>query len=172
MTETEPILDSPETRQSRPFITAVLATVVVFAICASAWFLFHAPSPNDSNKSEATIKIKMNSAETDYLPHIQVKDISMSRAENFLHQEVTILSGTVVNAGPQTVVALDLTIQFADQMDQVALRETRAVLGSPALPLGPGQECRFDISFDGVPASWNMQQPILHVTHLLLSPRK
>ena len=172
MPETDPILDSPDIQQKRPFITVVLGAIVVIAICASAWFLFHTPSPNDSTANEATIKIKMTSAETEYLANIHVKDVALSRAENFLHQEVTILSGTIVNNGPQTVIALDLTIQFADQMDQIALRETRGILGSPALPLGPGQERKFDVSFDRVPPSWNLQQPVLRVTHLLLSPRK
>lgn len=172
MQDSDPILDSPGSPQNRPFITAIFAAIVVIAICASAWFLFHAPSPGGSTADKTTINIKMNSAETEYLGYIHVKDIAMSRAENFLHQEVTILSGTVVNAGPGTVVALDLTIQFSDQMDQIALRETRGVLGSPATPLGPGQERRFDVSFDGVPGSWNMQQPALRVAHLLLSPRK
>ena len=172
MPETDPILDSPETPQNRPFITVVFGAIVVLAICASAWFLFHAPASNDSSSSAVTIKIKMSPAETEYLNKITVKDIALSRAENFLHQEVTILSGTIVNGGSETVVALDLTIQFSDQMDQVALRETRGVLGSPAVPLGPGQERKFDISFDGVPSSWNMQQPSLRVAHLLLSPRK
>ena len=171
MADNDPILDAPESQQNRPFITIVLGAIVVLAICASAWFLFHSPSSNPST-NEATIKIKMNSAELEYLGNIHVKDIALSRAENFLHQEVTILSGTIVNAGPETVVAMDLTIQFSDQMDQVALRETRGILGSPSVPLGPGQERRFDISFDRVPPSWNMQQPVLRVAHLLLSPRK
>lgn len=171
MPDTNPILESPDGQQNRPLITLVLGAIVVIAICASAWFLFHTPTPNGS-ASEATIKIKMNSAEMEYLANIQVKDIALSRAENFLHQEVTILSGTIVNTGSQTVVALDLTIQFVDQMDQVALRETRGILGSPAVPLAPGQERKFDLSFDGVPPSWNMQQPVLRVAHLLLSPRK
>ena len=107
MPETDPILDSPDIQQKRPFITVVLGAIVVIAICASAWFLFHTPSPNDSTANEATIKIKMNSTETEYLANIHVKDVALSRAENFLHQEVTILSGTIVNNGPQTVIALD-----------------------------------------------------------------
>jgi|SRR3974390_3166455 len=172
MPETDPILDSPETPQNRPFFTIIFGAIVVLAICASAWFLFHSPSSSDSSSSAVTIKIKMNPVETEYLTKISVKDIALSRAENFLHQEVTILSGTILNGGTETVVALDLTIQFSDQMDQVALRETRGVLGSPATPLGPGQERKFDISFDAVPSSWNMQQPSLRVVHLLLSPKK
>jgi hypothetical protein len=172
MTETDPILDTPDSQPKRPVITVILGAIVVLAICTSAWFLFHVPSPNDATRGEATIQIKMSSEEMEYLSNIRVKDVALSRAENFLHQEVTILSGTIVNGGPETVVALDLTIQFADQMDQVALRETRGILGSPAMPLGPSQERKFDISFDRVPPSWNMQQPVLRVAHLLLSPRK
>jgi len=95
MPETDPILDSPETPQNRPFFTIIFGAIVVLAICASAWFLFHSPSSSDSSSSAVTIKIKMNPVETEYLTKISVKDIALSRAENFLHQEVTILSGTI-----------------------------------------------------------------------------
>ena len=146
MPENNPIRDSPEAQERRPLITVILGAIVVAAICTSAWFLFHVPSPNGNSLGEATIKIKMSPSEAEYFRNLQVKDISLSRAENFLHQEVTIVSGTLVNAGPETVVALDLTIEFSDQMGQVALRETRGVLGTPALPLAPGKERTFDIS--------------------------
>jgi hypothetical protein len=158
--------DSEPLEQKRPLLTFILGAVVVLAICISAWFLFHGPP--DAITSEATVKIKMNSAEDEYITNIKVKDIALSRAENFLHQEVTILSGTVVNSGSQTVVGLQLTVQFSDQMGQVALRESRGVLGSPAAPLGPGRERSFEISVEHVPATWNMRQPSIQVSSLTL----
>ncbi len=159
--------DSAPLEQKRPLLTFVLGAVVLLAICISAWFLFHGP-PDSAITGEATVKIKMNSAEDEYIANIKVKDITLSRAENFLHQEVTVLSATVVNSGPQTVVGLQLTVQFSDQMGQVALRESRGVLGSPPVPLGPGRERSFEISVEHVPATWNMQQPTIQVSNLTL----
>jgi hypothetical protein len=168
MPDTEPISDSPEEQQSRPIITLVITAIVVTAMSLSAWFLFHEPPPKRDSFNGATIKLNMGSAEKEYLSKLFVKDIALSRAENFLHQEVTILTGTIMNGGSQTVTALDLTIQFNDQMDQVALRETRGVLGTPPVPIGPGQERTFEISFEHVPTSWNMQQPTLRVANISL----
>ncbi len=162
------ISDSPEEKQSRPVLTFVIAAVVVTAMSLSAWVLFHDSAKNRNSFNGATIKVNMTQTEKDYLSKLFVKDIKLSRAENFLHQEVTILSGTIMNSGTQTVTELDLTIQFSDQMDQVALRETRGVLGAPPVPIGPGQERAFEISFDHVPPTWNMQQPTLRVAVIAL----
>jgi hypothetical protein len=170
MPDIDPIPDSPEEQQSRPAITFVIAAIVVIAMSLSAWFLFHEAPPKRDSFNGATIKLNMSSADKEYLSKLFVKDIALSRAENFLHQEVIILNGTIMNGGSQTVTALDLTIQFSDQMDQVALRETRAVLGTPPVPIGPGQERNFEVSFDHVPASWNMQQPTLRVANIALRP--
>lgn len=168
MSPLEPIPDSPEANQNRPIITVMIGAVVVLAMSLSAWVLFHEPPPKRDSFNGATIKLNMSSAEKDYLSKLFVKDIQLSRAENFLHQEVTILTATIVNGGSQTVAALDLTIQFSDQMDQVALRETRNVLGTPPEPIGPGMERRIEVSFDHVPHSWNLQQPTLRVANISL----
>src|SRR5450432_920706 len=160
--------DPAPLEQKRPFVTFILGAVVLLAICISAWFLFHGPPSDDTVSSESTIKIKMNSAEQEYLASIQLKDLSLSRAENFLHQEVTMLDGTVVNTGSRTVIGLQLTVQFSDQMDQIALRESRIILSANAAPLAPGQARSFEISFDHVPATWNTQQPSVQIANLSL----
>ncbi len=104
--------DSSVVEQKRPLVTFVLGAVVLLAIAISAWFLFHEPAPTDVESGKATIAIKMNSAEQEYVANIRVKDIALSRAENFIHQEVTILDGTVVNMGTQTLTGMQITVQF------------------------------------------------------------
>ena len=90
----------------------------------------------------------------------------MSRAESFLNQEVTYLAGDVLNSGDRAVSGIEATIEFQDEMQQIALRETRPVLfGSSALLL-PGKTAHFEISFDHVPPSWNMQLPTVKVAGL------
>ena len=114
----------------------------------------------------------MTAAEQAYLKNIRFEKIALSRAENFIRQEVTILSGEVVNDGSENIQLLSLTVEFADSMNQIALRETRSVLGAPSATLSPGERRPFEISFDHVPSSWNMQQPYVRASYVQLSPRK
>ena len=114
----------------------------------------------------------MSQAEQMYTISIQIENIALSRAENFVHQEVTILDADIVNAGQQSVAGLTVTVEFFDDMHQVVLRESRAILGTPSAALGPGQKRSFSISFDRVPSSWNLQQPSVQVTHLQLAAVK
>ena len=115
---------------------------------------------------------RMTPAEHEYRKNIEVGNLSLSRAENFLHQEVTILNGEVYNGGAEPVSSLRLTTEFFDDLNQVVLRETRSVLGTPELALTAGERRAFEISFEHIPNSWNMQKPVVHVEYLQLPPHK
>lgn len=152
-------------------VTLIIGGVVAISIVLSLWFLFHIPL-GGSATYQTTVNLKMAPAELAYLKNIRIEKIALSRAENFIHQEVTILSGEVVNDGPEEIQLLSLTVEFADSMDQIALRETRTVLGAASATLSPGERRPFEISFDHVPASWNMQQPHVRASYLQVSHRK
>jgi hypothetical protein len=171
MSDIDPNLDSPELQPTRSVTTFIIAAIVVVAICISAWFLFHNAVPKSGALVGTTIKLNMSPAEREYVDKLMLKDVTLSRAENFLHQEVTVLNGTIVNTGPETVSALDVSIRFSDSMDQVVLRETRSILGTPPTPLTPGQRREFELSFEHVPPSWNMQVPSLRLVNLTLSAK-
>ena len=115
--------------------------------------------------------MKMSPAEEEYTKKVAIEKIEMSRAENFLHQEVTTLSAELYNGGSERVSAVMLTTEFSDGMNQIVLRETRQVLGISSPSLAPGERRPFDISFEHVPDSWNMQAPAVRVSQLQL-PRK
>jgi hypothetical protein len=103
-------------------------------------------------------------AEQAYAPQIHIENIAMSRVQNFLNQEVTVLAGQVVNSGDRSLQGIELTVVFSDTLNQVVLRESRSVLDPGALPLAPGEHRDFEISFEHLPSSWNMQQPVVAVT--------
>jgi hypothetical protein len=132
-----------------------------------------APVPNKDSSAQLTAaNPTMNPAEQEYAKKLEVGNIALSRAENFLHQEITIVNGEVYNGGSEAVLGLRVTLEFADDMNQVVLRETRGVLGTPEHPLSPGERRAFEISFEHVPPSWNMQQPSVHVASLRLPGHK
>jgi hypothetical protein len=153
-------------------VTLLLAGIVILVIAASLWYLFKpAPAPQQ-NTLRLVVTPKMSDSEKDYTKYLRVENVAMSRAENFLHQEVTTMNAEVVNSGPLAIAALELSVEFSDEMNQVVLREARAVLGAPPAVLAPGERRSFEVSFDHVPPSWNMQQPAVRVTNLQLAKSK
>ena len=153
-------------------VTLLLAAIVILVIAASLWFLFKPTPTPQQDTLQLVVTPKMSDSEKDYTKYLRVENVAMSRAENFLHQEVTTLNAEVVNAGPQAIAALELSVEFSDEMHQVVLREARAVLGTPPAALAAGERRAFEISFDHVPASWNMQQPAVRVSSLQLAKAK
>ncbi len=152
-------------------VTLIIGAAVALSIGLTFWSLFRVPL-GAPGTYQATVNLKMMPAEQAYLKNVRIEKIALSRAENFIHQEVTILSGEMVNDGPEKILYLTFTVEFADSMDQIALRETRVVVGSPSPALSPGERRPFEISFDHVPSSWNMQQPYVRASYLKLSHRK
>jgi hypothetical protein len=51
-------------------------------------------------------------------------------------------------------------------MKQIVLRETRPILFGVTATLPPGKSAHFEVSFDHVPSSWNMQLPTVQVAGL------
>jgi hypothetical protein len=167
--------ENPETPESKPKISPItigMGIAVAVAILLSLWFLFEPFHGGKSVKMKDTVVLKMSPVEQEYAKKIEIGNIAMSRAENFLHQEVTTLSGELFNSGTEPVLNVILTTEFSDDMNQIVLRETRKVLGTPSAALAPGERRAFEISFEHVPNSWNMHAPSVRVAHLQLSSHK
>jgi hypothetical protein len=157
--------DQPETRKLS-FVTVIFGAIILIAIGASLWFLFQPPNPNKMVGAQETIALHMGPAEQDYSKNIHLEKIEMTREANGLGQEVTTLHGEVSNAGPKAIAEIMLTVQFVDGMNQIVLRETRRVVGVRAKPLAVAETRAFEIAFDNIPGSWNMQQPSLRIASI------
>jgi len=154
----------PRTKAKISPLTVVIGAVAIIVVAVSFWFLFEPVGRH----SQAIVQVQMSPAEQQYAKNIEIGNLAMSRAENFLHQEVTTLTGQVHNAGTEPVLALALTAEFYDDMHQIVLRETRSVLSAPAAKLAPGERRTFEISLEHIPVSWNMQPPAMSVARLQL----
>lgn len=164
----EILQSQPDPEQRKPLpLNILLGVLVVVAIALSFWFAFRGPAGSSTRSAQSGIP--MRAAEQMYGMRIDIENMAIRREENFLHQEVTILDADVINsAGQQNITGLAFTFEFFDDLHQVVLRETRSVLASPSTPLGPGQRRSISTSFDGVPSSWNRQQPSMRVAYLQL----
>jgi hypothetical protein len=99
-----------------------------------------------------------------YTSKVGVDHIEISRAENFLHQEVTTISGEISNGGNRALASVELTIEFYDDLNQIAQRETRSLFGAPGPAVPPGDHREFEVSFEHISSAWNMRQPVMKIT--------
>lgn len=146
---------------------AAIAAVTLLSIAALYLLFFRGPAPSPSSLEK---RLAFGADEQAYAAKLQFQNFEMSKAESFLNEEVTYLAGDVLNTGDRAISGIDATILFQDDMKQIALRETRPILFGARSVLLPGKAAHFQISFDRVPPSWNMQLPSVKVVGLQFAP--
>lgn len=142
---------------------AVIALATLFGVAALYLLFFRGPAPLPSSEKP---RLPFGAAEQAYAAKLQFGNFAMSEAENFLHQKVKYLEGDVLNGGDRTLAGIQVIVEFQDDMKQIALRESRPVLSGVSAALAPGATAHFQVSFDHVPPSWNMQMPTVQVSGL------
>jgi len=146
---------------------AAIAAATLIGVASLYLLFFRGPAPSPTAEQK---RLPFGTAEQAYAAKLQFGNLAMSEAENFLHQEVKYLDADVLNTGDRAVTGLEVTVEFRDDLRQIALRESRPVLAGPSPVLPPGATVHFQISFDHVPTSWNMQMPAVQVTGLQFAP--
>ena len=161
--------EAPQPDRSR-FSFALLVAAAAVVICLAGFYFL--PGRQSPSRGNVEIHPPFGPAERAFASRVRVENLALSRAENFLHQEVTILSGELVTDGDRSLGEVELTVEFFDELNQAVLREPRLAVAPPALPLGAAERRAFEISFEHIPTTWNMQLPAAHVTGLLFTSTK
>jgi hypothetical protein len=160
---------SPEEQRS-PFGRRIVGALILVIVLLGIYFQFIPPRHPPAKNVET--RAAFSGEELAYAARLQLVDLSMSRAENFLNQEVTTLSIDIVNGGDRSLRTLDVPAEFYDDLQQIVLRETRSILLPNATAFVPGERRTFEISIEHIPTSWNMQQPTLRIAGLEFTSRK
>lgn len=156
-----------EPEDKKRFWISLAAGAGIVLILVAAIFLF--TRQTGAPGAGAVEHLPFGAEEQAYAAHIHFLGLQMSRAANFLNQEITYVTGQVSNDGVRTIREVEVTLEFHDPFNQVVLRETRALLGAPrARPLEGGQRRDFQVSLEHVPDTWNHQYPSIQVTGLKL----
>ncbi len=156
------MIQQKKSRIPGPFLAGI---VVVVLLVGGFVLLTRHTQPAESAAEQ---RRPMTATEQAYAKQIRFLDLKMSRAANFLNQEVTFVFGSVANDGARVIREVEVTVEFRDPFNQVVLRDTRPVLGPRTLPLAPGQRREFQFGFEHVPADWNRRYPSIRITGLLL----
>jgi hypothetical protein len=140
------------------------AVIVAILVAGAVWWSSHASKV----ASVAPAALPFGAAEQAYVSQIKFSRPStpMSRATNFLNQEVTYVFGTAENDGPRAVGQIQVTLEFHDVFNQVVLRDTETLLPPNTPAIAPGQSYDFQLNYEHVPEQWNMQYPTMTITGL------
>jgi len=163
----EPRIDPPDPmKPDRGGFSFALALAAAAVLILVVGFYFSPGRQSPPDAAPPGSHFSFGPAERDYAAKVQLENMELSRAENFLHQEVTTLSGVLFNSGERALFGVEVTIEFYDELNQIALRESHPAWPASAPHLTAGERRPFDISFEHIPSSWNKQQPFVHVTGL------
>lgn len=155
--------DEPESR-SRPLIIAVVLIIVIAAVIIL--FARRARPPAPVQLSEAS-----------YSSNLQISDLHMSTAKNFVGSEITYLEGTIANTGSSALTGAQVLCVFRDSLGQVVdspvvpVQIEALTLGQNEFvplstsPLMPNQKRPFRLTFEHVSADWNMGIPEIRVVN-------
>ena len=143
---------------------AFLIGIVIVALLVGAAILYSRYS--SSSDSEVEKPLPLGVEERSYAPNIHFLEPKMSRAANFLNQEVTYVFFTVENAGTRRVQNIEVTVEFHDPFDQVILRDKQRLFLPNAPPFEPGQKRDVQIPYEHIPPQWNNGFPSVVVSGL------
>jgi hypothetical protein len=149
----------------RQFGMALLAGLAVVLVLAGIVYLL---SRSDSTSSPQKVALPMGSAEQAYAGQVTFSDFELSRAENFLKQQVTYIVGIESNNGARNIVAMDVTLEFHDIPQNAILRETQRIISADGSPLAAGAKRQFQLSFENIPDEWDRRPPTFVITGLQL----
>lgn len=151
-----------ERRRLWPLLLAGAAIVLVLLV------IFGSASHPNSPQAPSPKPLPFGAPEQSYASRVGFQNIQLSRFENMFKQQVTYVDGDIVNAGNRTIGDLEINVQFRNVQNQVVMQQTMRPLEPQPIPIGPGQQRSFRLAFEQVPDDWDMQNPTIRVTGLLL----
>jgi hypothetical protein len=154
----------PTEERSRLPLAFLIGIAIVGVLVGAAILYSHYTS---SQPEEVEKPLPMGPEEQAYAPQIHFLEPKMSRAANFLNQEVTYIFCTVENGGKRKIQNIEITLEFHDPFNQVVLRDKQRLFLPTAQPFMPGQQRDVQIPYEHISAEWNNVFPTIKVSGLL-----
>lgn len=117
-----------------------------------------------------------------YAANLQLSDVKLSAAENYMGGTVTYLDVNITNTGDKALTGAQMHAIFKNTMGEVVQTETiplhvlvdNQMGGYPDLvdlshaPIGPGQTKRVRMTLEHISADWNQGPPDMQLVDLKL----
>jgi len=111
-----------------------------------------------------------------YADQLQISNVKMAAAQNFVGGTVTYVDGKITNTGEKTVTGAVVEVIFRNSLGQVVQKEQiplrvlvfqgpdRNILDLHSAPLKPGSSADFRLTIEGtISADWNQGYPEVRI---------
>jgi hypothetical protein len=153
----------PTEERSQLPVAFLVGIVIVSLLVGAAVLYSRYAKPAESEDDKP---LPMGPTEQAYASQIRFLEPKMSRAANFLNQEVTYVFFTVANGGNRRIQQIEITVEFHDPFNQVILRDKQRLFLPTAPPFLPSQQRDVQIPYEHIPPQWNMVFPSVAVSGL------
>jgi hypothetical protein len=132
--------------------------VVILAIVAGTIYLSRPMRPVPEGPASAEAKA--------YLRNLELSNVTMKAAENFMKQQVVDLEGTIENKGPRTLTSVEVYCVFSGLDGKPIYQEKASIVPPKGPPLRSGQTRHFRLPFDTLPDGWNQALPRMIIAQI------
>ncbi|HXZ80551.1 MAG TPA: hypothetical protein VEG30_11515 [Terriglobales bacterium] len=155
-----PFLKPPVEEEGGRWIPVAIGAAVLLIIVGAVFFFSRKPAQSSGPVPEAP-----------YAATLQVSDLKLSQAHNFVGAIVTYLEGKIANLGGKSVVDATVEVVFRNSLGEVVQREAqplRLLRERPGYndtiplsdePLTPNANREFRLTFEHISADWNQGIP-------------
>jgi len=165
----EPILQSSSKEEQRSVVPMAIGIALVVLVVAVFAFFGRDRGPAKSSVDP-------------YASKLQVSDMKLSQADNFVGARLTYLDFKLTNAGPQTLVGGQVEATFKNTLGEVVQKEPvplrvlvpNQLAGYPDLldlsmaAIAPGASRTIRVTLEHVSSDWNQAAPDLRFVNLKL----
>ena len=121
-------------------------------------------------------------ARNPYADQLQISNVKMAAAQNFVGGTVTYVEGKITNAGGKTVTGAVAEVIFRNSLGEIVQKEQipirvlvfqgpeRDILDLRSAPLKPGATADFRLTIEGnISADWNQGYPEVRISSVSTS---
>ena len=142
-------------------ITIGFASLIVLL---AALFYLNRSRSSSSSEDQASAEAKA------YVNNLDLSDVRMQAAENFMQQQVVEISGKITNKGNRPLNSVDVYCLFYSVDGRMVHRERVPIVRASGNPLASNETRSFRLPFDSLPSEWNQTVPHLVVAQIKFAP--
>ena len=161
-----PVARQESERNWTPFFVGLVAVLVVVGIIT----VFTRSKPSTNTQTDA------------YAAKVQLSDLKLSAAENYVGGTVTYLDLNITNTGDKTLTGAEMKAVFKNTLGQVVQTETlplhvlaenkmggyEDLVDLSRAPIGPGQTKTVRMTLEHISDDWDRQYPEMQLVNLKL----
>jgi hypothetical protein len=149
---------SATNRQKVSYVPIAIGAVAVLLLAGVLFYLNSSRSTTLSEEASATAKA--------YVKYLDLSDVRMQAAENFMQQQVVEIGGKITNKGQRRLGRVDVYCLFYSVDGRMIHRERVPIVKAKGPPLGPNETQNFRLPFDTLPSEWNQAMPKLVIAEI------